>query len=89
MRLQPAPAAHDTRIVASLPFVESLARRMAALKAEAKDKGYFIVPLWEQAFRIGELLLMPAIAFALLNRREVVEKLDFQETRKSVRGPCQ
>ena len=47
---------------------KALARRMAALKAEAKDQGYFIVPLWEQAFRIGELLLMPAIAFALLTQ---------------------
>ena len=47
---------------------KALARRMAALKAEAKDKGYFIVPLWEQAFRIAELLLMPAIAFALLTQ---------------------
>ena len=36
---------------------KALARRMAALKAEAKEKGYFIVPLWEKAFRIGELLL--------------------------------
>ncbi len=47
---------------------KALARRMAALKAEAKEKGYFVVPLWEQAFRIGELLLMPAIAFALLTQ---------------------
>ena len=47
---------------------KALARRMAALKAEAKEKGYFIVPLWEKAFRIGELLLMPAIAFALLTQ---------------------
>lgn len=40
MRLQPAPAAHDTRVVASLPFVESLARRLAATmphSVEVKD----------------------------------------------------
>ncbi len=47
---------------------KALARRMAALKAEAKEKGYFVVPLWEQAFRIAELLVMPAIAFALLTQ---------------------
>ena len=47
---------------------KALARRMAALKAEAKEKGYFVVPVWEQAFRIAELLLMPAIAFALLTQ---------------------
>src|SRR5229473_3470373 len=39
MRAQPAPTAHERRIVASLPFVEALARRMAASMPNSIDIG--------------------------------------------------
>lgn len=41
---------------------------MTALKALARDKGYFIIPLWEQALRWIELLALPALAFILLTK---------------------
>lgn len=41
---------------------------MGELKAEARDKGYFNVPLWEQGLRCLELVMLPAIAFALLTQ---------------------
>src|SRR5882757_6289798 len=39
MRAQPAPTAHERRIVAGLPFVEALARRMAASMPNSIDIG--------------------------------------------------
>jgi fatty acid desaturase len=48
------------------PDGRALAQRMAALKNEAREKGYFDVPLWEQALRCAELVGVPALAFALL-----------------------
>ena len=39
MRAQPAPAAQNRRIVAGLPFVEALARRMAASMPNSIDIG--------------------------------------------------
>ena len=39
MRAQPAPAAQNHRIVAGLPFVEALARRMAASMPNSIDIG--------------------------------------------------
>src|SRR5438874_11442316 len=39
MRAQPAPIAQNRRIVASLPFVEALARRMAASMPNSIDIG--------------------------------------------------
>lgn len=41
---------------------------MAALKTLAREKGYFHVPLWEQALRGVELVAVPALAFALLSQ---------------------
>lgn len=40
---------------------------MAALKAIAREKGYFVVPLWEQAYRLVELVAGPIIALTLLS----------------------
>jgi fatty acid desaturase len=48
------------------PDARALAQRMTALNAWARDKGYFNVPLWEQAFRCVELAATPVLAFALL-----------------------
>jgi len=48
------------------PDAKALAQRMALLKAEAREKGYFNVPLWEQALRCGELVALPILAFTLL-----------------------
>ncbi len=48
------------------PDGRALAQRMAALKNEAREKGYFDVPLWEQALRCVELVGVPTLAFALL-----------------------
>lgn len=48
------------------PDGRALAQRMAALKNEAREKGYFNVPLWEQALRCVELVGVPTLAFALL-----------------------
>ncbi|HYA80104.1 MAG TPA: acyl-CoA desaturase, partial [Methylocystis sp.] len=39
---------------------------MAALKVWAKEKGYYRVPLWEQALRCVELAAAPVLAFILL-----------------------
>src|SRR5258708_39292142 len=39
MRVQPAPVSQNRRIVAGLPFVESLARRMAASMPNSIDIG--------------------------------------------------
>ncbi len=39
---------------------------MTALQALARKKGYFNVPLWEQALRCIELAALPALAFILL-----------------------
>jgi RNA polymerase sigma factor for flagellar operon FliA len=39
MRVHPIPAGHNRRIVASLPFVEALARRMAATMPNSIDVG--------------------------------------------------
>jgi fatty acid desaturase len=39
---------------------------MSNLKALAREKGYFNVPIWEQALRCLELVVVPALAFALL-----------------------
>src|SRR5439155_14321562 len=39
MRAQPVAAAHNRRVVASLPFVEALARRMAASMPNSIDVG--------------------------------------------------
>lgn len=44
----------------------ALARRMAALKALASGKGYFHLPLWEQALHGVELVAVPLLAFVLL-----------------------
>jgi fatty acid desaturase len=39
---------------------------MSALKAWAREKGYYDVPVWEQALRIAEVVAMPVLAFYLL-----------------------
>ncbi|HXY58021.1 MAG TPA: acyl-CoA desaturase [Methylocystis sp.] len=39
---------------------------MAALKAWARENGYYRVPFWEQALRCVELVAAPALAFVLL-----------------------
>lgn len=41
---------------------------MATLKTEAREKGYFNVPVWEQALRVFELVLVPTLSFALLTQ---------------------
>jgi len=51
---------------ASGPDPRALAQRMAALKAAARDKGYYDVPTFEQARRVLELVAVPVAAFALL-----------------------
>ena len=51
-----------------VPDARALARRMTALKALANNKGYFDVPLWEQALRCFELVALPLLAFVLLAR---------------------
>lgn len=58
----PAPELHGVRN----PDARALAQRMTALKAFARKKGYFSVPLWEQALRCIELAALPALAFTLL-----------------------
>ena len=50
------------------PDARALARHMTALKALANNKGYFGVPLWEQALRCFELVAFPLLAFVLLAR---------------------
>jgi len=50
------------------PDAKALARRMGELKVVAREKGYFEITLWEQIFRISELLLAPLIAFTLLTQ---------------------
>ncbi len=50
------------------PDARALARRMTALKTLANNKGYFDVPLWEQALRCFELVALPLLAFVLLAR---------------------
>lgn len=52
----------------SAPDARALAQRMAALKTEAQGKGYYNVPLWEQALRIVELVGVPALSFTLLTQ---------------------
>ena len=42
------------------PDAKALARRMGELKAIAREKGYFEITLWEQIFRIAELLVLLA-----------------------------
>lgn len=39
---------------------------MATLKTMAREKGYFNIPLWEQALRCAELVAAPALAYTLL-----------------------
>lgn len=39
---------------------------MATLKTLAREKGYFQVPVWEQALRCIELVAVPVLAFTLL-----------------------
>ena len=51
---------------AAIPDARALARRMTELKALAREKGYFNVPLWEQAMRCVELAAAPVLAFVLL-----------------------
>jgi fatty acid desaturase len=41
---------------------------MSALKALAREKGYYRVPLWEQALRLFEVVAMPVLAFFLLTQ---------------------
>ncbi|MGA8172574.1 MAG: fatty acid desaturase [Methylocystis sp.] len=48
------------------PDARALARRMSALKSLASQKGYFVVPLWEQGLRCLELAAVPLLAFLLL-----------------------
>lgn len=50
------------------PDPKGLAQRMAALKVLAREKGYFIMPLWEQTLRCVELVAVPALAFFLLTK---------------------
>ncbi|MEK4035793.1 fatty acid desaturase [Methylocystis sp. IM3] len=50
------------------PDARALAQRMAILKTQAKEKGYFNVPAWEQALRCVELAAVPALAFFLLSQ---------------------
>ena len=50
------------------PDARALARRMTTLKTLANNKGYFDVPLWEQALRCIELVALPLLAFVLLAR---------------------
>jgi fatty acid desaturase len=52
----------------NIPDAKALAKRMGELKALARDNGYFNIPLWEQAFRILELVLAPIVAFTLLTQ---------------------
>jgi fatty acid desaturase len=48
------------------PDARALAQRMAKLKALAQERGYFNVPLREQALRCIELAALPALAFSFL-----------------------
>ncbi|WP_457797474.1 fatty acid desaturase [Methylocystis sp. S23] len=48
------------------PDARALAQRMATLKTEAREKGYFDVSIREQALRCAELVGVPALAFYLL-----------------------
>jgi fatty acid desaturase len=50
------------------PDARALAQRMATLKAEAREKGYFNVPVWEQALRGAELVGVPVLAYTLLTQ---------------------
>ncbi len=52
----------------SSPDPRALAQRMATLKTEARERGYFQIPVWEQALRIAELVSMPVLAFYLLSQ---------------------
>jgi fatty acid desaturase len=52
--------------VSVAPDGRALAQRMATLKNEAREKGYYDVPLWEQALRVVEMVGAPALAFTLL-----------------------
>ena len=54
------------------PDARALAQRMTELKAQARDMGYFNVPLLEQALRIVEVIASPIIAFALLTQGGVL-----------------
>lgn len=49
------------------PDARALAQRMAALKTQAREKGYFNVPAWERALRCVELAAVPVFAFYLLS----------------------
>ncbi|PPD43615.1 MAG: acyl-CoA desaturase [Methylocystis sp.] len=50
------------------PDPRALAQRMATLKTEARERGYFNVPVWEQALRCVELVGVPTLSFALLTQ---------------------
>jgi fatty acid desaturase len=50
------------------PDARALAQRMATLKTEAREKGYFNVTILEQALRCVELVGIPAVAFYLLSQ---------------------
>src|SRR2546430_9785101 len=58
MRTQPVAAAHNRRVVASLPFVEALARRMAASMPNSIDVGDLVqngvIGLIDAAHRFDE-----------------------------------
>src|SRR5204862_4053595 len=58
MRAQPVAAAHNRRVVASLPFVEALARRMAASMPNSIDVGDLVqngvIGLIDAAHRFDE-----------------------------------
>ncbi len=41
---------------------------MATLKTQAREKGYFNVPVWEQALRCVEMVGVPVLAFYLLTQ---------------------
>ena len=48
---------------------------MAALRIWAREKGYYRVPLWEQALRCMELAAAPALAFILLAQGGIIAAL--------------
>jgi fatty acid desaturase len=50
------------------PDARALAQRMATLKTQAREKGYFNVPVWEQTLRCVEMVGVPVLAFYLLSQ---------------------